>query len=38
MEVLVEKLNSYSKNGIPQLRPDKDEDLEECKFINLITS
>ena len=35
MEVLVDKLNSYSKNGIPQLRSDKDEDLEECKLISI---
>lgn len=31
MEILVQKLDSYSKFGIPQLTNKHDEDLEECE-------
>lgn len=33
MEMLVEKLNNYSKFGIPQVKRNHDEDIEECKLI-----
>lgn len=36
MELLIEKLNNYSKFGIPQICNKHDEDLEECKFLLLV--
>ena len=33
MEILVEKLNNYSKFGIPQSKRNHDEDIEECKIL-----